>query len=121
MDFKFVPEPYVSEINNYIRQRREHLTLFGCTADARAELLRPVAPGLCAADTLPRGRTCAGDDEYVEILRDMLNLSAVLDDMELTGVVPYQNRSTYYNVYGRLYRLLTARAKAEQQSRAVDA
>ena len=57
----------------------------------------------------------------MDILGDMLSLSAVWDDMELTGVVPDQNRSTYYNVYGRLYRLLTARAKAEQQSRAVDA
>ena len=65
--------------------------------------------------------TWAGDDEAVQILRDMLTLGASLDDIGLRGVVPFQNRSTYYDVYGRLYRLLTARAKAEQQSRAVDA
>lgn len=31
MEFRFVQEPYMSEINNYIRQRREHITFYTTT------------------------------------------------------------------------------------------
>jgi hypothetical protein len=37
--------------------------------------------------------------------------SQVLDDMEQTGVIPYLNRGSYYNVYSRLYKLLSSKAK----------
>jgi hypothetical protein len=31
MEFRFMQEPYMSEINNYIRQRREHITFYTTT------------------------------------------------------------------------------------------
>jgi len=114
MEFKFVPEPYASEIHMYVRQRREHILLFATLADVRSELLRrvPVTPNeLQPIDLYPRGRAMLNDDDYLSILKDMFNLSNVLDDMELTGAPPYHNKGHYYNVYSRLYRMLVARAK----------
>lgn len=75
----------MSEINNYIRQRREHITFYTTTQDVRAELLRSVAPGINQADMYPKARQLINDEEYLYILRDMFNLSNVLDDMEFTG------------------------------------
>jgi hypothetical protein len=45
-------------------------------------------------------------------VRDLLNLSVVLDDMEQTGVVPYAARGAYHTAYARVYRQLAAYAKA---------
>jgi hypothetical protein len=53
--------------------------------DVRAELLRSVAPGITQADMYPKARSLINDEEYLYILRDMFNLSNVLDDMEFTG------------------------------------
>lgn len=75
----------MSEINNYIRQRREHITFYTTTQDVRAELLRSIAPGINQADMYPKARQLINDEEYLYILRDMFNLSNVLDDMEFTG------------------------------------
>jgi hypothetical protein len=114
MEFKHVPEPYLSEIQSYVRQRREYVTLFSDLDDVRSELLRSLTPGqppLHPVDMYPKARQLITDDEYIGILRDMFNLSNVLDDMEHTGCIPYQNRGHYYNVYSRLYRMLVARAK----------
>ncbi|GBF96405.1 hypothetical protein Rsub_09204 [Raphidocelis subcapitata] len=114
MEFKFVPEPYASEIHLYVRQRREHILLYATLADVRAELLRrvPVTPNeLQPVDLYPRGRAMLNDDDYLSILKDMFNLSNVLDDMELTGAPPYHAKGHFYNVYSRLYRMLVARAK----------
>lgn len=44
----------MSEVNNYIRQRREHITFYTTTQDVRAELLRSVAPGITQADMYPK-------------------------------------------------------------------
>jgi hypothetical protein len=85
MEFRFVQEPFISEINNYIRQRREHITFYTTTQDVRAELLRSVAPGITQADMYPKARQLINDEEYLYILGDMFNLSNVLDDMEFTG------------------------------------
>lgn len=76
----------MSEINNYVRQRREHITFFTTTQDVRVEVLRSVAPGITQADMYPKARQLISDEEYLYILRDMFNLSNVLDDMEFTGV-----------------------------------
>lgn len=104
-------EPFISEINNYIRQRREHITFYTTTQDVRAELLRSVAPGITQADMYPKARQLINDEEYLYILGDMFNLSNVLDDMEFTGCIPYHNRGHFYNCYSRLYRLLLQKAK----------
>eukprot|EP00879_Flechtneria_rotunda_P001615 GHRR01001775.1.p1 GENE.GHRR01001775.1~~GHRR01001775.1.p1 ORF type:complete len:134 (+),score=23.06 GHRR01001775.1:544-945(+) len=114
MEFRFVQEPYLSEINNYIRQRQEHIKFFTTTQDVRAELLRTVAPGITPADMYPKAHQLVKDDDYLLILRDMFNLSSVLDDMEHTGTVPYHIRGHYYNVYSRLYRMLLQKAKQVQ-------
>lgn len=109
-------EPYLSEIIAYIRQRKDHLVLYTTLEQTRAELLR----GLCISegfqlkqiDRYPRGRQLLQDDEYVAILRDLLNLSGCLDDMEQTSYpVPYQNRTQLYNLYSKIYRLLHLKAK----------
>lgn len=114
MEFRFVQEPYLSEINNYIRQRREHITFFATAQDVRSELLRTVAPGISPADMYPKAHQLMNDEDYLMILRDMFNLSNVLDDMEHTGCIPYHNRGHYYNVYSRLYRMLLQKAKQVQ-------
>jgi hypothetical protein len=33
MEFKYVPEPYFSEIINYVRQRKEHIQLYSNHAE----------------------------------------------------------------------------------------
>lgn len=114
MEFKHVGEPYLKDIQQYVRQRQEHLHFYGDLQGVRAELLRqltPSQPPLQAVDLYPKARQLINDDEYVSILRDMLNLSTVLDDMEQTGTIPYAIRGHYYNVYSKLYRMLAAKAK----------
>lgn len=111
MEFKYVPDPYLSEINNYVRQRREHLTFYSTLQDVRSELTRIICNDVQPVDMYPKGRQLITDDDYVYILRDMFNLSHVLDDMEQTACIPYHNRGHYYNVYSRLYRMLVAKAK----------
>ncbi|KAG1666839.1 hypothetical protein FOA52_009463 [Chlamydomonas sp. UWO 241] len=110
MNFRYVPEPALSELGNYVRQRREHVVIFTSTADVRAEITRNVTERSQPIDQYPKGRQFLGDEEYLTILRDLLNLSNILDDMEQTGWVPYQNRSSYYNQYSRLYRMLMSKA-----------
>lgn len=111
MEFKYVQEPYLTEISQYIWQRREHLQLFATVADVKAELLRNVTDNLQPIDSYPRGRQLINDDDYVMVIRDMFNLSTVLDDMEMTGAVAYHQRSHYYQVYSKLYRMLVAHSK----------
>lgn len=45
------------------------------------------------------------------VAQDLLNLSNILDDMEQTGIVSYANRTQYYALYSKLYRMLIAKAK----------
>ena len=97
MDFKHVAEPNLSELTSYVRQRREHVVIYATTADVRAEVTRNVTDRIQPIDQYPKGRQLLHDEEYVLILRDLLNLSNILDDMEQTGWVPYQNRSAYYS------------------------
>lgn len=111
MEFKYVSEPYLSEISSYIRQRREHIVLYKTTVDVKNELLRHVTDHIQSVDSYPKGRQMLADEEYLLIIKDMFNLSVVLDDMELTGCIPYYNRGHYYNVYSKLYRMLVAKAK----------
>ena len=112
MEFKHVPEPQLSELSNYVRQRREHVVIYLTSADTRAEITRNVTEQIQPVDQYPKGRQFLNDEEYLAILRDMLNLSNILDDMEQTGWVPYQNRTQYYNLYSKLYRMLLNKAKA---------
>jgi hypothetical protein len=111
MELKYVPEPYATEIINYLRQREKHITLFSSAADVRKELQRTVFESYRQIDTYPKGQVLINDDEYVAVLKDMLNLSLILDDMEITGAIPYLNKGNYYNVYSRLYKLLVSKAK----------
>ncbi len=48
---------------------------------------------------------------FVRVVQDLLNLSNILDDMEQTGIVSYANRTQYYALYSKLYRMLIAKAK----------
>lgn len=110
MEFTHISEPHVSELENYVKQRREHVQIYSSIADVRAKLMRNVTESLQLIDQYPKGRQFLQDDEYMLILRDLLNLSNILDDMEQTGWVPYQNRTPYYNLYSKLYRLLMSKA-----------
>lgn len=58
-------------------------------------------------DQYPRGRAMLADEDYARILRDLLNLSNILDDMELSGTIPYHSRTPYYAQYSRLYRMVS--------------
>lgn len=64
-------------------------------------------------DQYPRGRTMLADEDYAGILRDLLNLSSILDDMELSGTIPYHSRTPYYAQYSRLYRMVSCPARAQ--------
>ncbi|GLI70157.1 hypothetical protein VaNZ11_014969 [Volvox africanus] len=110
-DFRYIPEPQLSELVAYMRQRREHLVYHNTTADVRAEIIRNVTEHTQPVDQYPRGRQFLNDEEYMSILRDLLNLSNILDDMEQTGIVSYTNRTQYYALYSKLYRMLIAKAK----------
>lgn len=99
MDFRHIPEPQLGELANYVRQRREHVVLLGTTADVRTEITRNVTERVQPVDQYPKGRQFLQDEEYLTVLRDLLNLSNILDDMEQTGWVPYQNRSAYYSEF----------------------
>lgn len=112
MEFKHIPEPQLSELTNYVRQRREHIIIYMTTADIRTEITRNVTEQIQSVDQYPKGRQFLQDEEYLGILRDLLNLSNILDDMEQTGWVPYQNRTAYYGCYSKLYRMLLAKAKS---------
>ena len=112
MDFKYIPEPQLSELVSYMRQRRDHLVYYNTTADTRAEVIRNVTEQVQPIDQYPKGRQFLNDDEYMSILKDLLNLSNILDDMEMTGIVAYPNRTQYYALYSKLYRMLLAKAKA---------
>lgn len=111
MEFRHVPEPQLGELVNYVRQRREHIVYYMTTADVRAEITRNVTEQIQPVDQYPKGRQFLNDEEYMLVLKDLLNLSNILDDMEQTGLVPYQNRTQYYNLYSKLYRVLLAKAK----------
>lgn len=112
MDFKYIPEPQLSELVSYMRQRRDHLAYYNTTADTRAEVIRNVTEQVQPIDQYPKGRQFLNDDEYMSILKDLLNLSNILDDMEQTGIVAYPNRTQYYALYSKLFRMLLAKAKA---------
>lgn len=114
MDFQHVPEPYLTELTSYARQRRDQLILYSTLDATRSELLRNVIANDSLQqkhiDRYPRGRQLIHDDEYVLVIRDLLNLSSILDDIEQGSHVPYQTRTQYYNLYAKLYRLATMRA-----------
>jgi hypothetical protein len=111
VEFKHVPEPQQTELLNYVRQRREHITIYLSTADVKAELGRSVMDNMTLADLYPKGRQMMGDEDYLLILRDLLNLSSILDDMEQTGWVPYPSRTQFFNLYTRTYRKLLQEAR----------
>lgn len=113
MDFKHVEEPQLTELTNYVRQRREHIVILVSTAEVRTELTRNVTERTQPVDQYPKGRQFLGDEDYVLILRDLLNLSNILDDMEQTGYVPYKNLSLYYSQYSKLYRMLINKASGK--------
>jgi hypothetical protein len=113
MDFRHIPEPQVNELANYVRQRKEHVAILATTSDVRTEITKNITERTQFVDQYPKGRQFLQDEEYLLILRDLLNLSTILDDMEQTGWVPYQNRSTYYNQYGKLYRMLLNKASGK--------
>ena len=111
LEFKTVTDPQRSELLSYAWQRRDHINLFITPADVKAEMTRQVMEKLQQVDLYPRGRHLMNnDEEYLFILRDLLNLGVILDDMEQTGWVPYSHRTAYYNLYGRIYRQLATRA-----------
>ncbi|KAF5838516.1 hypothetical protein DUNSADRAFT_2714 [Dunaliella salina] len=110
-DFKHMPEPILQEITNYVKQRGSAILLYPTLADVRAELLRNVNESIQQVDIYPKGRQMLNDDEYMAVMKDLLNLSNILDDMEQTGVVPYTSRTQYYNLHSKLHRLLIAKAK----------
>ncbi|MEW5306581.1 MAG: hypothetical protein WDW38_007882 [Sanguina aurantia] len=111
MDFKHVPEPLLSELVAYVLQRKEHITYYATAADIRTEVTKNVTEQRQPIDQYPKGRQFLHDDDYCLVLKDLLNLSNILDDMELTGSVPYQSRTLYYNMYCKLYRVLLNKAK----------
>ena len=111
LEFKTVTDPQRSELLSYAWQRREHINLFITATDVKTEMTRQVMEKLQQVDLYPRARQLMNsDEEYVFILRDLLNLGAILDDMEQTGWVPYSHRTAYYNLYGRTYRQLATKA-----------
>lgn len=112
MEFKHVPEPQQSELVNYLRSRREHVHIYMNTADIKAEITRNVTETIQPVDQYPKGRQFLHDEDYLSVVRDMLNLSNILDDMEQTGWVPYTSRTQYYNMYSKLYRSLLQRASS---------
>ena len=116
LELKTVTEPQRSELLSYAWQRREHLNLFMNPADVKSEMTRQVMEKLQQIDLYPRGRQLIEkDEEYFFILRDLLNLGVILDDMEQTGWVPYSHRTAYYNLYAKIYRALTTRAASNSK------
>eukprot|EP00798_Chlamydomonas_sp_ICE-L_P014147 gene14147-20110_t len=99
MDFKHIPEPQLSELTNYMRQRREHVTIYLTNDDIRAEITRNVTEHIQQVDHYPKGRQFLQDDDDLD-----------KDDKELTGLVPYQNRTAYHACYSKLYRMLQTKA-----------
>jgi hypothetical protein len=81
----------------------------------QAEITRNVTETIQPVDQYPKGRQFLQDEDYLSVLRDLLNLSNILDDMEQTGWVPYANRTQYYNMYSKLYRSLLQRASASNR------
>jgi hypothetical protein len=67
-DFKFMPEPILSEITNYVRQRG-CISLYLTTADVRAELTRNVSETLQQVDMYPKGRQFLHDEEYLAVMK----------------------------------------------------
>ena len=94
MDFRHIPEPHLGELAYYLRQRRDNVVILATTEDVRTEITKN---GLQPVDQYPKGRLFLNDEDYMMILRDLLNLSNILDDMEQTGFVPYTNRTSYYS------------------------
>lgn len=95
-----------------------------CPQEVRAELQgtifdQPAEVAACAAfpqtirmlHLYPRAQQFLNDEEYLSIMRDLLNLNSVLDDMEQSGLVPYSQRGHYYNTYSGIYRLLLSKSK----------
>lgn len=81
-------------------------------AAMQAEITRNVTETIQPVDQYPKGRQFLHDEDYLSVVRDMLNLSNILDDMEQTGWVPYTSRTQYYNMYSKLYRSLLQRASS---------
>jgi len=106
VDFTHLSEPHLADLVAYLNQRRVHVKHFASLPDVRTELTRKVTDQFQLIDQYPKGRQNLNNDEYVSILKDMLNLSALLDDMEQTGLIPYLNRTPFYNMYAKLFRLL---------------
>jgi hypothetical protein len=65
MEFKYVPEPYFSEIINYVRQRKEHIQLYTnhaevslgntCSCQPQCRTLRIIASSAIILSTDPHG------------------------------------------------------------------
>ncbi len=83
-------------------------------ADVKTELTRSIMDAIALADLYPKGRQMMADEEYLIVLRDLLNLSNILDDMEQTGWVPYPSRTQFFNVYTRLARKRDLQAKSSK-------
>ncbi|GFH26685.1 predicted protein [Haematococcus lacustris] len=107
MEWTHIPEPQLTELANFVRQRREHIVIFQTTADVKAELMRNVT------ENIQIGRAMMNDEEYLVILRDLLNLSNCLDLMEQVST-PYASMKQYFNIYGKVFRLLQATARSRQ-------
>ena len=97
MNFRHIPEPQLGELVNYTRQRQDQVVMLASTADVRNEITRNVTDRIQPVDQYPKGRQFLQDEDYLLILKDLLNLSNILDDMEQTGFVPYQKRSSYFS------------------------
>ncbi|KAJ9516504.1 hypothetical protein QJQ45_011145 [Haematococcus lacustris] len=113
MEWTHIPEPQLTELANFVRQRREHIVIFQTTADVKAELMRNVTENIQIVDLYPAGRAMMNDEEYLVILRDLLNLSNCLDLMEQVST-PYASMKQYFNIYGKVFRLLQATARSRQ-------
>ena len=69
LEFSHIPEPQLTELVGYMRQRREHLVYYNTTADVRAEVTRHVTEQVQPVDQYPKGRQFLGDEEYMQILK----------------------------------------------------
>lgn len=54
----------------------------------QTEITRNVTETIQPVDLYPKGRQFLQDEDYLSVLRDLLNLSNILDDMEQTGELP---------------------------------
>ena len=113
LEFKNIQDS--PELNSYLRTRRDHISLLRTTTEVKNELLKPAnsknTDNLQQIDLYPKGRQYINDDEYLLIMKDIINLSLVLDDIEQTGFLPFHQRTALHATYHGLHKKLTARAR----------